>query len=94
MRKTVKKVAKKAQKKMGFSKIEFIGWCGAMLFLLSYSLASLNIMKVESLEYQIMNFVGAVITVMISLKHGVKQTATVNAVWAAVSFISIIRIIF
>ncbi|MDO4902065.1 MAG: hypothetical protein Q4A21_00735 [bacterium] len=94
MKKTIKRVAKKTQKKMGLSKMEFIGWCGAVLFLLSYSLASLKIMKVESIEYQIMNLIGAAIAVMISLRHGVKQTATVNIVWAVVSVISIFNIIF
>ena len=86
-------MAKRKNKKK-IDKIEIAGWCGAILFLASYAMVSLDILSVDSLIYQVMNLVGSVIAVALSAKHDVRQNVMVNVVWAIVSIIAIIRIIF
>lgn len=73
---------------------ESLGWYGAVAILLAYMLASFNVLSVHSTFYLILNFTGALgILTVASAKH-VRQSMVVNAFWAAMAAVALVRIIF
>lgn len=71
--------------------LETAGWWGAALVLTAYALVNFSVLSVENIWYPILNSVGSIGILMISLYKRAYQPAVVNAIWAAVAVISIIR---
>ena len=74
--------------------IEGFGWVGALLLLLAFALSSFSIIQPTSLIYQLLNLVGAIGIIVVSIKKQNYQPATVNVIWLLVALIGIIHIFF
>ena len=72
---------------------ELLGWYGTVAILGSYALVSMDVIAATSLTYQLLNLTGAVGILVISLRKGVKQSVALNAFWAAIAVVAIVRII-
>jgi len=75
---------------------ELFGWYGTAAILLAYALVSFGMggVRADSAIYQALNFTGAVGIAIISLKKKAYQPATLNAVWAIIGLIALLKIIF
>jgi hypothetical protein len=73
--------------------IEIIGWYGALAILLAYTLVSFEIIHSQSIEYQMLNFTGALGIFAVSFQKKVYQAATLNIVWALIALIALISIL-
>ncbi len=71
---------------------EVVGWLGAILIILAYILLVLKVTNVDALLFHVLNLIGAVCLITISLFKRTHQTAIVNAVMAIVAIIAIINI--
>ena len=71
----------------------YFGWYGVLAILLAYFLISLNIISDKNAVYQLLNLTGAlgIVTEAVSKKD--KQPATLNAAWALIATIALIRIL-
>jgi hypothetical protein len=73
---------------------EILGWYGAVVILVAYLLASINIIVIDSYLFQFMNLTGAMGIVAISIVKKVHQSTVLNALWAAIALFAIINIAF
>ena len=74
--------------------VEIAGWGGAVLILLAYLLLSAGRLTGQSLNYQVMNVVGAAGFVINGWWHGALPSAALNVLWlliGAVASFSILR---
>ena len=78
---------------MAKSFIEFFGWCGVVAILLAYCLVSFNVFSSMSLWYQILNCIGAVGIIFVSLYKRAYQLAFLNIIWAVIALIMIISLL-
>lgn len=73
--------------------IEIIGWYGTVAIVGAYFLNSFGKISAESKIYQMLNLTGALGIVAISTAKSAWQPAVLNAVWAVIGLIALVRII-
>ena len=70
------------------------GWYGTIVILLSYVLISANVVGANNFWYQMLNFTGGVGVTIISSHKKNYPLVALNAVWAVIAFIALIKIIY
>jgi hypothetical protein len=71
--------------------IDALGWTGSILYLLAYALVSLKKTEGDSLLYQGLNIVAAILVVIYTLSLGAYATSGLNAVWIAIGLLTLGR---
>jgi hypothetical protein len=71
--------------------IDILGWTGSILYLLAYALVSLKKTEGDSLLYQGLNIVAAILVVIYTLSLGAYATSGLNAVWIAIGLLTLGR---
>ena len=71
--------------------IDTLGWTGSILYLLAYALVSLKKTEGDSLLYQGLNIVAAILVVIYTLSLGAYATSGLNAVWIAIGLLTLGR---
>lgn len=69
---------------------ESIGWLGAILVISAYFLVSFNVFSSGSVIFQLINLIGALCLIIISIVKKIKQTLLVNIIWASISIFAIL----
>jgi hypothetical protein len=72
---------------------EAIGWIGISLILIAYALNMFEVMTVNSVMYLLMNIVGSVGVVYISLKKKAYQPEVLNIVWILIALVALIKLL-
>lgn len=72
---------------------ETLGWYGAAAILIAYALASFNIIDVHETFYLVLNFTGAIGILTVATAKHVRQSMLINAFWALMAVIALVRII-
>ena len=73
---------------------ETIGWIGIALILAAYSLNMFEVMGVDSISYLLMNIIGSLGVVYISLKKKAYQPEVLNIVWILIALVAMIKLLF
>ena len=73
--------------------VEVAGWAGAVLILVAYALLSAGRMTGRSLNYQLMNVVGAAGFVINGWWHGALPSAALNVLWLLIGAVASWRIL-
>lgn len=78
---------------MGSSRwFEFVGWLGVIAILGAYALSNFGVIELKSATYLILNLAGSIAIVISSLREKDPQPAALNAVWALIALLGIIRL--
>lgn len=72
---------------------EVVGWYGAIAILLAYALASFSVVSVHNPIYLLLNLTGALGVLNIATAKHVKQSMVVNAFWALMAALALLKII-
>ena len=73
--------------------LEVYGWAGAVTVVIAYALLSMSILPPSSLIYQLMNFIGSIGVLVISIKKRTYQPVLTNGFWTLIALISIVNIV-
>uniref|UniRef100_A0A7C5YXG8 CBU-0592-like domain-containing protein n=1 Tax=candidate division CPR3 bacterium TaxID=2268181 RepID=A0A7C5YXG8_UNCC3 len=73
---------------------EVLGWFGALAILTAYGLVSFNIVGNSSFLYHTLNLAGSLCIFLISFKKKAYQPVFVNVLWAIVSTIALLKLLF
>jgi hypothetical protein len=73
--------------------LEIFGWYGTFAIVLAYILISFNLLKADSLPYQILNITGALGIVFSSLAKKNYQPVVLNLIWFITGLIAFIGLI-
>ena len=73
--------------------VEIAGWGGAVLILLAYLLLSAGRLTGQSLNYQLMNVVGAAGFIINGWWHGALPSAALNVLWLLIGAFASWRIV-
>ncbi|MDD5437759.1 MAG: hypothetical protein PHC70_01300 [Patescibacteria group bacterium] len=74
-----------------FNQIDtLLGWFGMAAILLAYALLSFGALKSDSLTYQLLNLLGALGVLIISLIKKAFQPAALNIAWAVIALVAIL----
>lgn len=68
---------------------EFIGWIGAILFIVSYYLLSKGILDQKEVKYHVLNLLGAICLVINAIHFRDVANILVNSVWAVIAVMAI-----
>lgn len=71
--------------------MEYIGWIGALLFIISYLLLSLDYLSAQKYLYHILNALGALCLVINALVIDDYPNIFVNAVWGLIALVAVIK---
>ena len=74
--------------------INVLGWIGAASLLCAYWLVSTQTVTGDSITYQGMNFLGAILVLANSLYYGAYPSVGVNAAWIAIGAYALARHLF
>lgn len=69
------------------------GWYGVLAILTAYILVSFNIIIAKSWAYQLLNLSGALGIIVEALSKKDAQPAVLNAAWALIAFLAILRLV-
>jgi hypothetical protein len=69
--------------------VNALGWIGAAALLTAYWLVSTRRTKGDSVTYQALNLLGAVLVLVNSLYYGAYPSVGVNAVWVAIGLFAL-----
>ncbi|MDD4937673.1 MAG: hypothetical protein PHX34_01505 [Candidatus Shapirobacteria bacterium] len=72
--------------------LEFFAWYGTVVTLLAYFLNSFQLLKSNSLLFQLANLTGSLGLALFSFTKNVYQSAIVSAIWFIIALISIFHI--
>ncbi len=72
--------------------LDAVGWAGAAALLLAYGLVSAGRLDARSLQFQLLNLVGAVGLLSNGIWHGAWPSAALNAVWLVIGITAIGRL--
>ena len=72
---------------------ETLGWYGVVAVVGAYALLSLGILSSNSLTFQILNLTGAIGIVVDAIDDKNTQPAVLNAIWAIIALIAIVKIV-
>lgn len=84
---------KKTNKATQRTFIEYIGWAGVILVVLSYSLLAFKIVDSESVVYHLLVLTGSIGVATISYIKRVYQPAVLNSIFAILASIALARIV-
>lgn len=70
--------------------IDYLAWIGTVCILVGYGLFSTGLVP-DPLTYHILNCVGSIAVALISWRRKIWQPFVINAVFATLAFIAIIR---
>ena len=71
---------------------EILGWYGVVAIVFAYILLSFNFVESDSLIFQGLNFTGAIGIIADALDDKNIQPAVLNAIWAIIAGIALIKI--
>lgn len=71
---------------------EVAGWYGAGAIVLAYFLVSFNVVNADSAAFQLLNLTGAIGIILISVVKKVSQSVVLNAFWAVIALVALIRL--
>jgi hypothetical protein len=71
--------------------IDIIGWIGAVVLLLAYSMVSTRKMEGGSVVFQLLNLVGSAFLVVNSFFYGAYPSSGTNTVWMGIAFYALLR---
>lgn len=74
--------------------IEIIGWYGVAALIGAFALVSFSFLSPSSIIYQLLNLTGALGVLTDAYTQRNYQPVVVNAFWAAIAVISLIRTFF
>lgn len=69
--------------------MDYLGWIGAVFYIVSYLLLSFQIVTSQQVIYHFLNIVGAVCLVLNALQINDLPNVVVNIVWAAIGLLAI-----
>ncbi len=72
---------------------EVLGWYGTAAIVAAYALVSFKVVPADGWVYQLLNLTGAVGIIVIATVKKVRQPAVLNAFWAMIACIALIRLI-
>ncbi len=72
----------------------FVGWVGAISFVVAYFLLSLKALSADSVTYHSLNVVGGICLVINSIYLNDSPNFFVNIVWTGIALYSVGRILF
>ena len=78
-------------KKRKFIIADSVGWIGATMMIVAYSLMSFNIISSNGYLYILLNIFGAVGMIIFGVIRKAHPSVATNTIWLAVAFISIIN---
>ena len=73
--------------------INTIGWAGVALLIIAYWLVSTKRCQGNSILYQMLNVIGALLLIINSFYFGAYPLVGVNIVWAGIALFSLIKAI-
>jgi hypothetical protein len=68
---------------------EFIGWIGALLYVIASFLLSINKLRADKLPYQLLNIFGGICLIINSTHQKDYPSIVTNAVWATIGLFAI-----
>lgn len=71
--------------------MEYIGWIGALLFIISYLLLSLEYLSAQKYLYHILNAIGAFCLVFNATSIEDYPNIFVNAVWGLIAIVAAVK---
>jgi len=71
--------------------INIIGWIGVLILLIDYALVSLKKVEGDSLVYQTLNIIGALMLILNSFFFGAYPSVGVNVAWVGIAVFTILR---
>jgi hypothetical protein len=74
------------------SLIDVFGWLGAVVILAAYALLTVGRWDASSTRYQVANAAGAAALLVWAVSIAAWQSALLNAVWAVVGIVGLLRI--
>ena len=72
--------------------IDVCGWLGAILFLVAYALVSKQVIKGNSVTFQLLNLIGALLFIINSGYYGAYPSAGLNVVWVIIGVITLLSV--
>ena len=73
--------------------IELFAWVGVSIILVAYALVSFDALESDSIAFQLMNLIGAAGIAAISFVNRVFQPTVLNATWAVIALVAIVKIV-
>jgi len=70
--------------------IDILGWIGAVALLGAYGLVSTKKWPGDSLRYQSLNVLGAILLIINSAYYGAIPSVVVNVVWVSIALVSVL----
>lgn len=72
--------------------IEFVGWTGACLSLLAYSLNSLNFINSQSTWYLMLNVIGCFFLIIYTYHKKAYANSVVNSIWLVMTLVAMVNL--
>ena len=72
--------------------LNVLGWIGALLLLLAYTLVSFKKLQADSQTYQWLNITASVLLLINTIYYGAYPSSFVNAAWTVIAFFAILTI--
>jgi hypothetical protein len=69
-----------------------LGWVGAFLLLLAYTMVSFKKLEADSQTYQWLNITASVLLLINTIYYGAYPSSFVNAAWTVIAFFAILTI--
>ena len=70
--------------------IEWVGWAGSAILLVSYAAVSLGWLKARSVRFQGANIVGAACLATNAWSHGAIPLVALEGAWAAIAMMTLV----
>lgn len=72
--------------------INFLGWSGTALLLVAYYLVSTRRIEGDSVVYQVLNILGALMLISNSAYFGAYPSVGVNVAWIGIALLTLARL--
>ena len=72
--------------------VDVIGWLGAAALLAAYGLVSSKRLDGDSMTYQLLNLICAVLLIVNSTYYGAYPSTFVNVVWIGIAVVTILHV--
>ena len=73
---------------------DIVGWVGTGMIILAYAFSTFGLLRTDDSVYLILNVIGSIGIIIISIFKKTYQPAVLNIVWAAVAIAAIVRLFF
>ncbi len=71
--------------------IDLLGWGGAIIFVVAYALVSTRRWEADSVAYQSLNVIGAVLLVVNTYYYRAYPSTVLNVVWGGIALATLLR---